>query len=227
LGCFVIEALIILFNDCICFLSSPIFQLYRIIVSHLSHFVVTSIYPDAREHTNVLFRSTTYLINIDRKLLGSRVISHKLLVFGPLPIRILAGTIFLAHGLPKLENIAKTQGLFGSIGLSPELALLIGLLEVIGGIFLVVGVVTRISAGLLIIDMIGAINLVKLTDGFVGGYEFELLLISIAVSLLLTGPGRISIEWDVLKREIFPRGRTLVQNQKDAVKKCEVIYQAF
>ena len=75
--------------------------------------------------------------------------------------------------------------------------------------------------------MIGAINLVKLTDGFVGGYEFELLLISIAVSLLLTGPGRISIEWDVLKREIFPRGRTLVQNQKDAVKKCEVIYQAF
>jgi putative oxidoreductase len=98
-------------------------------------------------------------------------------------------------------------------------------LEVIGGIFLVVGVVTRISAGLLIIDMIGAINLVKLTDGFVGGYEFELLLISIAVSLLLTGPGRISIEWDVLKREIFPRGRTLVQNQKDAVKKCEVIYQ--
>ena len=231
MGCFVIEALIILFNDCICFLSSPIFQLYRIIVSHLSHFVVTSIYPSAREHTNVLFTSTKYLINIARKLLGSRVISHKLLVFGPLPIRILAGTIFLAHGLPKLENIAKTQGFFGSIGLSPELApelaLLIGLLEVIGGIFLVVGVVTRISAGLLIIDIIGAINLVKLPDGFVGGYEFELLLISIAVSLLLTGPGRISIEWDVLKREIFPRGRTLVQSQKDAVKKCEVIYQAF
>jgi putative oxidoreductase len=147
------------------------------------------------------------------------VISHKLLVFGPLPIRILAGTIFLAHGLPKLENIARTQGFFGSIGLSPELALLIGLLEVIGGIFLVVGVVTRISAALLIIDMIGSINFVKLPDGFVGGYEFELLLISIAVSLLLTGPGRISIEWDVLKREIFPRGRTLVQNQKDAVKK--------
>ena len=49
--------------------------------------------------------------------------------------------------------------------------------------------------------------------------EFELLLISITVSVLLTGLGRISIEWNVLKREIFPRGRTLVQNQKDAVEK--------
>jgi putative oxidoreductase len=66
--------------------------------------------------------------------------------------------------------------------------------------------------------MIGAIILVKLQDGFVGGYEFELLLISISVSLLLTGPGRISIEWDVLKREISPKGRAIVQNQKDAVK---------
>ena len=55
----------------------------------------------------------------------------------------------------------------------------------------------------------------------------QCVLISIAVSLLLTGPGRISIEWDVLKREIFPKGMALVQNQKDAVKKCEVIYQAF
>jgi hypothetical protein len=63
------------------------------------------------------------------------------------------------------------------------------------------------------------------TGWFCRGYEFELPLISIAVSLLLTGPGRISIDWDLLKREIFPRGKTLVQNQKDAVKKCEVIYQ--
>ena len=119
---------------------------------------------------------------------------HKLLAYGPLPIRILAGITFLAHGLPKFENIAGTQGFFGSIGLPPELALPIGLLEIIGGIFLIVGVVTRISAALLIIDMIGAIILVKLPDGFVGGYELESLLIAISVSLLLTWRGRISIE---------------------------------
>ena len=125
----------------------------------------------------------------------------------------------MAHGLPKFENIEGTQGFFGSIGLPPELALPIGLLEVIGGIFLIVGVLTRITAALLIIDVIGAIVLVRLPDGFVGGYELELLLIAISVSLLLTGPGRISIEWDVLKREIFPKGKAIIQKQKEAIQK--------
>jgi putative oxidoreductase len=147
------------------------------------------------------------------------MISKKLLMFGPLPIRIIAGITFIAHGLPKFENIAETQGFFGSIGLPPELALPIGLLEIIGGIFLLVGVVTRIAAALLIIEMIGATLLVKISKGFVEGYELELLLIAIGISLLLTGPGRISIEWDILKREIFPRGRSIVRQQKEDVQR--------
>ena len=147
------------------------------------------------------------------------MVSKKLLMFGPLPIRIVAGITFIAHGLPKFENIAGTQGFFGSVGLPPELAIPIGLLEVIGGIFLLVGVVTRIAAALLIIDMIGAVFLVKISKGFVGGYELELLLIAIDISLLLTGPGRISIEWDVLKREIFPRGRSIIRQQREDVQK--------
>ena len=71
---------------------------------------------------------------------------------------------------------------------------------------------------LFIIDMIGATLLVKISKGFVGGYELELLLMAVCISLLLTGPGKISIEWDVLKREIFPRGKAIVQQQKDAAK---------
>src|ERR687895_2529766 len=55
--------------------------------------------------------------------------SHKLLAYGSLPIRIVAGITFVAHGLPKFENIAGTQGFFGSIGLPPVLALPVGLLE--------------------------------------------------------------------------------------------------
>jgi putative oxidoreductase len=147
------------------------------------------------------------------------MVSKKLLMFGPLPIRILAGITFIAHGLPKFENIAGTPDFFGSIGLPPELALPIGLLEVIGGTFLIVGVLTRVAAALLIIDMIGAIVLVRLPDGFVDGYELESLLIAISVSLLLTGPGRISIEYGILKREIFPRGKVITQKQKEALKK--------
>ena len=69
-------------------------------------------------------------------------------------------------------------------------------------------------SALFVIEMIAATLIVKLSEGFVGGYELELLLVAIGISLLLTGPGRISIEWDVLKREMFPRGKALVQEQK-------------
>jgi putative oxidoreductase len=82
-------------------------------------------------------------------------------------------------------------------------------------------VVTRITAALFVIEMIGAtlvVGLSQLSQGFVGGYELTLLLIAICTSLLLTGPGRISIEWDVLKREVFPRAKCIIQNHKDAVK---------
>jgi putative oxidoreductase len=169
-------------------------------------------------------RTEIYLINsvginvVSVILVVVEMSSPRLMLFGPLPIRILAGIAFIIHGLPKLSDIAGTQGFFGNVGLPPELAVLIGLLEVIGGIFLLVGVLTRITAVLFVIEMIGSILTVKISKGFVGGYELDLLLIAISISLLLTGPGRISIEWDVLKRELFPRGKTIIQQQKDAQK---------
>jgi hypothetical protein len=33
---------------------------------------------------------------------------------------------------------------------------------------------------------------------------------------MITGPGRISVEWDVLKRELFPRGKELVPSLQKA-----------
>jgi putative oxidoreductase len=139
--------------------------------------------------------------------------NSRALLFGPLPIRVLVGIAFMAHGYPKLIDVPKTQGFFGSIGLPPELAVLIGLLEFIGGLVLLLGVLTRISSALLIADMIGAIFLVKISKGFVGGAELELLLLAGCASLLITGPGRISIEWDVIRREIVPRGKRLVSTR--------------
>lgn len=62
--------------------------------------------------------------------------------------------------------------------------------------------------------MIGATLNVKLSEGFVGGYELDLLLIAISISLLLTGPGRVSIEWNLLKRELIPKGRNIVLQQQ-------------
>ena len=58
---------------------------------------------------------------------------QKLTDYGPLPLRILAGNTFIVHGLPKFEDVAGTQGFFGIVGIPPELAVHIGLLEVIGG----------------------------------------------------------------------------------------------
>ena len=143
---------------------------------------------------------------------------HKLTLYGPLPIRILAGIAFIAHGIPKLADPAMTQGFFGNIGLPPELAIPIGLLEVIGGIALLVGLVTRIASILLIIEMIGSSIVAKLSEGFVGGFELDLLLMSVALSLLLTGPGKISVEYDILKREIFPSGKKTVDEIKQQEK---------
>src|SRR5919198_3823265 len=139
---------------------------------------------------------------------------EKLAQYGPLPIRILAGTAFITHGLPKLSNIAGTEHFFANmVGLPAALAIPVGLLEVIGGIALVVGVLTRIASILFIIEMIGSTTTAKLSRGFVGGYELDLLLMTISISLLLTGPGRISIEWNVLKRELFPSDKETVLQQ--------------
>lgn len=107
-----------------------------------------------------------------------------------------------------------TQGFFGNIGLPPELAIPIGLLEVLGGFALLVGVVTRIASILFIIEMMGAPIVAKLSEGFVEGFELDLLLMSVAISLHLTGPGKISIEYNILNREIFPKGKMIVDEIK-------------
>jgi hypothetical protein len=53
--------------------------------------------------------------------------------------------------------------------------------------------------------IIRATILVEISKGYVKRYELELLLMGISISLLLTGLGRIYIEWDALKREIFSK----------------------
>ena len=125
--------------------------------------------------------------------------------FGPLSLRIIAGIGLMIHGFLKLLDIAGTGISFTNMGLPPELALIIGLLEFIAGIVILLGILTRIAAGLIAIQMIGAILHVKLSKGFVGGYELDLLYLAIMISLFITGPGNLSIERNVIKREIFPK----------------------
>jgi putative oxidoreductase len=141
--------------------------------------------------------------------------SLQLMKFGPLPIRILAGLTLMLHGLPKITDISRVQSFFPNIGLPPELAIPVALLEVIGGLAILFGILTRIASGLFIIEMIGVVVVAKLSKGFVGGYELELLIMAICISLFITGPGRISIEYEVLRREIFPRGKQMVDRLRE------------
>ena len=142
--------------------------------------------------------------------------SLSLFKFSPLPLRILVGIGLILHGVPKITDTHSAEGFFSTVGLPPELAIPIGLLEVIGGICILTGILTRVSAGLIAIEMIGAILNVKLAKGFIGGYELELLIMIICISLFVSGPGRFSIEYEILRREIFPMGKKIINEVKSS-----------
>lgn len=114
---------------------------------------------------------------------------HRYSHLAPVPLRLVWGIIFIAHGLPKLLNSAGTAGFFGSIGVPmPAVsAIVIGLVEVVGGLCVLLGVQVRLAAAMLALTMIGAIALAKFPLGFVGGWEFDLALLAGALSLMLSG----------------------------------------
>ena len=99
----------------------------------------------------------------------------------------------MIHGLPKILDIGKTQGSFINMGLPQDLTILIGLLEFIGGLAILLGIFTRIAAGISNTDD-RCYSLVKLWKGFIDGFELDLLYLAIMISLLITGPGFLSME---------------------------------
>ncbi|MCR8844017.1 DoxX family protein [Paenibacillus sp. SC116] len=99
-------------------------------------------------------------------------------------MRVILGVIFTMHGLDKLQmGLGNTAGWFESIGLPGTLAYVVALIELLGGIAMIVGLLTRfISIGYVAI-MIGAIVTVKLPGGLIGpnGYELDLALLALAI----------------------------------------------
>jgi len=125
-----------------------------------------------------------------------------------LPLRIVVGIIFIIHGGQKLFvfGFSGVAGFFGQIGIQPAMfwAVIVTLVEFLGGIAILVGFLTRWAALLIAIDMLVAILWVLLPKGFFaskGGYEFELLILAGCLTLLLAGAKRPSVD-QTLPKEI-------------------------
>ena len=77
-------------------------------------------------------------------------------------------------------------------------AWVVAVVETLGGLLILVGLLTRFAAALIACVMATAIINVKLPVGFIGGFELDFVLLLIALSLVVGGAGRISVDRDVL-----------------------------
>lgn len=123
-------------------------------------------------------------------------ILHDIAHFG---VRMVIGGIFITHSLGKFEP--GFLGFLDKIGLPPEIQFPIALAEFVPGVLLFIGGLTRISAAMLSIVMIGAIFMVKDVSKLTGqgGIELELLLLAGSLAIMVIGPGRISVS-HILKK---------------------------
>ena len=109
-------------------------------------------------------------------------------------LRTAVGVIFIVHGSGKF-NPGFAGFLTGPLGFPPEMQIPIALAELVPGILLLAGFLTRISASLLSIVMLGAIFYVKKASSLTGdgGFEIDLILLASCLLIIVAGPGRVSI----------------------------------
>jgi putative oxidoreductase len=130
--------------------------------------------------------------------------------YAPLVVRLALGVIFVAHGAQKIFGAWGGLGFSGTIagfasqGMPAPLTVLIMIAEFFGGLGVLVGCLTRLAAFGPAIVMIGAIVLVHGKNGFFlnwfnvpgreHGIECNLGYLALALSLMLTGAGPLSID---------------------------------
>jgi len=126
-------------------------------------------------------------------------------------VRLCLGVIFFAHGAQKLFGWFGGPGLEGTIGyfksalhVPPPLTVLAVLTECFGGAAVFLGVSTRLAALGLVVVMLVAIATVHGRNGFFlnmslepgkgHGIEFNLALIGMALALVISGGGALSVD---------------------------------
>jgi putative oxidoreductase len=124
-------------------------------------------------------------------------------------LRLVLGGVMWAHGAQKLLGLfggAGTQPFVHhvtALGFPPALAWLVIAVEFLGGIALVLGVLSRLAALGVAAEMAVGVWKIHAANGFFmnwngiagrgEGFEYSLVLAAAAVVLLLAGPGRYSV----------------------------------
>ncbi len=117
-------------------------------------------------------------------------------------LRVVVGIVFLVHGFQKLflMGFGGVAGMMEGLGVpAPGLfAVIVTLVELLGGLALILGLFTRVVAIPLAMDMLVATLTVHLPNGFSvlpnGGYEFTLVLLAASVALTVAGPGEAALD---------------------------------
>lgn len=127
------------------------------------------------------------------------------MALGLLVLRLVVGLTLAAHGAQKWFGWFNGYGLAGTgrfmeqLGFHPgrRAAFMAGFAETAGGLLLALGAATPLAATFIVGVMLVAIVTAHLGKGFFnhnGGYEYPLVLAVAALSVVLTGPGRVSVD---------------------------------
>ncbi len=120
-------------------------------------------------------------------------------------IRVDLGITFILHGGQKLfgwyggSGIKGTTDVMNRFGVAhpTHLAWMAALSEFVGGLLVLIGLLTPVAAAFIISTMLTAINKMHFRNGFFNtnrGYEFNLALSTLGLALILEGAGTISID---------------------------------
>ena len=120
-------------------------------------------------------------------------------------LRLFLGFAFMMHGSQKLlgafggGGVSDVAGMLGRLGIEPShlWAWVVSITEFVGGVCLFFGFLTRFWAAGLVIDMAVAVVKVNLVNGFFAvknGVELPLTFGVIALVIVLTGPGSLSMD---------------------------------